>query len=64
MRLGDVSFTFIMILLIALSLQHTQQLQDVHEEQNIVALCELRQEMALLQKKTLMNTVSVMNTQV
>lgn len=59
MRLDDVLFMCIMILFIALSLQSTQALQDAHEEQNIVAMSELRQEMALLQKKILMNTVSV-----
>ncbi|XP_017305893.1 synaptonemal complex protein 3 isoform X1 [Ictalurus punctatus] len=37
-------------------IKSTQALQDAHEEQNIVAMSELRQETALLHKKILMNT--------
>ncbi|XP_026768158.3 synaptonemal complex protein 3 isoform X1 [Pangasianodon hypophthalmus] len=39
-----------------LYIKSTQDLQDAHEEQTIVAMSELRQEMALLQKKLLINT--------
>ncbi|KAI4890868.1 hypothetical protein NFI96_023732, partial [Prochilodus magdalenae] len=35
-----------------------QELQNTHKEQNTTVMDELRQEMALLQKKILMNTVS------
>uniref|UniRef100_A0A3B4CFB5 XLR/SYCP3/FAM9 domain-containing protein n=1 Tax=Pygocentrus nattereri TaxID=42514 RepID=A0A3B4CFB5_PYGNA len=39
-----------------------QELEVTHEEQNTAVMSELRQEMALLQKKILMNTVSPRQT--
>ncbi|KAM9443796.1 synaptonemal complex protein 3-like isoform 2-T5 [Clarias gariepinus] len=37
-------------------IKSTQELQDAHEKQSIAAMSELRQEVALLQKKIFMNT--------